>query len=422
MPAVATGATEAVLSTWNIEPGTDFSEGDVIVTVETDKAVVDVEAEKTGRLIVCLAEPGSTVEVGSPIALLTSRGEVVNDVAATLAALGFRATPHDEVAIEEATTADSTAATAAAVTPAPGAGRLFASPLARKIARDTGVGLDALTGTGPGGRIRRRDVVAYVASRETITPVPSPGPAPPVSVPVTAPAGDLPAIGSAGFRDEPLSRMRSAIATRLAQSQREAPHFYLRGTASVDRLLSLRQEINAGGGTRVSVNDMIVKAVGKAHTIVPELNVAWNGDSIRHFDAVDVAVAVATDYGLVTPVVRGVDRLTVTDVACITQDLISRAKDRRLKDAELAGGAVSISNLGMFGIEEFAAIINPPQAAILAVGAARECAVVRSSELGVATQMTVTMSVDHRSIDGATAARWMQAFLGLIEGPISILA
>ncbi len=216
--------------------------------------------------------------------------------------------------------------------------------------------------------------------------------------------------------------MRSAIAARLTQSVQTAPHFYVRGSARVDRLLELRREINDAGGVKVSVNDLVVKAVAKAHTVVPELNVIWTGDTVRHFAHVDVAVAVATEHGLVTPVVRGVDRLTVTELAAATQDLVVRAQEKRLQQSELEGGTVSVSNLGMFGTEEFAAIINPPQSSILAVGAARQEPVVVDGALAVATVLRVTLSVDHRPVDGATAARWMQSFVELLEHPARILA
>jgi pyruvate dehydrogenase E2 component (dihydrolipoamide acetyltransferase) len=227
--------------------------------------------------------------------------------------------------------------------------------------------------------------------------------------------------GTAEFVDVPNSRVRNAVAARLTESKLTAPHFYLRGSARVDRLLALRTEINAGSGPKVSVNDLVVKAVGRAHTLVPDLNVIWTGDAIRHFSSVDVSVAVATDNGLVTPVVRGVDRLSLHQLVAATQDLVTRAKDRRLKQSELEGGSISVTNLGMFGTEEFAAIINPPQAAIIAVGAARQEPVVADGGLAVATVMHVTLSVDHRPVDGATAAQWMRTFVELLESPAQIL-
>ena len=223
------------------------------------------------------------------------------------------------------------------------------------------------------------------------------------------------------FEDVPNTRIRQAIARRLTESKQTAPHFYVRGSARVDKLLTLRREINDGGFVKVSVNDLIVKAVARAHALVPGLNVQWNGDSIRHFAGVDIAVAVATEGGLVTPVVRGVDSMTLQRLVESTQDLIGRAKERRLQQHELEGGSISVTNLGMYGTEEFAAIINPPQAAILAVGAAREEAVVEDGELAVGTVLRVTLAVDHRPVDGATAAEWMRTFVDLLEHPAQIL-
>lgn len=404
MPGVAAGATEAIVAAWNVAPGAAFAAGDLVVTVETDKAIVDVEAERDGVLLRALVEPGATVEVGGPIALLGSAGEQVDDVDRVLAELGVDAGAPAVPDVEVVAAPED-------VVPAPVAsaadhdGRVFASPLARRLAREAGVPLESLAGSGPDGRIRRRDVEAYVAARPT-TPQP-----------VAAPAAT-----EGGSWDEPVSRMRAAIAARLTESVQTAPHFYVKGSAKVDRLLELRREINDGGGTKVSVNDLVVKAVARAHTIVPELNVIWTGETVRHFAQVDVAVAVATDHGLVTPVVRGVDRLTVTELAAATQDLVLRAQEKRLQQSELEGGTVSVSNLGMYGTEEFSAIINPPQSSILAVGAARPEPVVVDGALGVATVLHVTLSVDHRPVDGATAARWMQAFVELLEHPARILA
>lgn len=417
MPGVAAGATEAILAAWNVEPGKPFAAGDVVVTVETDKAVVDVEAEADGVLLRVLADAGATVEVGGPIALLGVAGEQVDDVERVLAELGVEAADAQvsdaEVAAapEEAAQAP-VAEPAEASAPVPSGGRVFASPLARKVAREAGVLLEELTGTGPDGRIRRRDVEAYLAARPAAAAPASSAPAPARAV-VT---------DDAEYWDEPNSRMRTAIAARLQESKQTAPHFYVKGSAKVDRLLEMRREINEGAAVKVSVNDLVVKAVAKAHTLVPGLNVVWTGDAVRHFARVDVAVAVATDNGLVTPVVRGVDRLSVTELAAATQDLVARAKDKRLQQSELEGGSVSVSNLGMFGTEEFSAILNPPQSSILAVGAARQEPVVVDGALAVATVLRMTLSVDHRPVDGATAARWMQVFTDLLEHPARILA
>jgi pyruvate dehydrogenase E2 component (dihydrolipoamide acetyltransferase) len=215
--------------------------------------------------------------------------------------------------------------------------------------------------------------------------------------------------------------MRRAIATRLAESNREAPVFTIRGSARVDALLALREDLNQATDVRISVNDLIVAAVARAHVTVPEMNVIWMPDAVRRFDDVDIAVAVATDAGLVTPVIRGVQSMTVSSLARFSTDAVGRARSGRLRQDELEGGTLTVTNLGVFGTEDFTAVINPPQAAILAVGAARPEAVVTDGDLGIATVLRVTLSVDHRPVDGATAATWMAAFLALLESPLRIL-
>jgi pyruvate dehydrogenase E2 component (dihydrolipoamide acetyltransferase) len=273
--------------------------------------------------------------------------------------------------------------------------------------REHGLSLDDLTGTGPGGRIVRDDVRRAVAERAERA-------APP------APVG--PQRTPAGYEDVPHTRMRRAIATRLAESNREAPHFYVRGTARVDDLLAVRARLNAGDGPRITVNDLVVAAVARTHAGLPEMNVVWTPDAVRRYATVDVGVAVATDRGLVTPVVRGVESRTVSSIARATADLTERARAGALRQDELEGGTITVSNLGGFGTEEFTAVLNPPQAAILAVGAARREAVVDGDELAVGTVLHVTLTVDHRPVDGALAARWMAAFLALLEDPLRILA
>jgi pyruvate dehydrogenase E2 component (dihydrolipoamide acetyltransferase) len=407
MPEIAANTESAILASWNVELNASYAAGDVIATVETDKAVVDVEAEADGVLLHLVVGEGVEVEVGSPIAVWGAPGETVDDVPGLLASLGI----------------DGAAAGPAAVPPPRHPERIFASPLARKAAREAGLALAALVGTGPRGGSRGRDVDAAVAragadgadgaARQLAASAEAAAPSTPL-----APSA---ASGAATFTDVPNSRIRQAVARRLTESKQTAPHFYLRGSARVDRLLALRRELNAGGAVKVSVNDLIVKAVARAHTLVPALNVIWNGDSTRHFTGVDVAVAVATEHGLVTPVVRGVDRMGLEQLVGVTQDLIARAKERRLQQSELEGGSISVTNLGMYGTEEFAAIINPPHAAILAVGAAREEPVVQDGALAVGTVLRVTLAVDHRPVDGAAAAEWMRTFLGLLEHPAQIL-
>ncbi|MHB1067199.1 MAG: dihydrolipoamide acetyltransferase family protein [Candidatus Nanopelagicales bacterium] len=401
MPEVAAGATSAVLSSWAVPEGTAFPLRAVIAVIETDKAIVDLEAESEGVMLRRLVSDGAEVPIGDPIALVAGPDEAVADVDAALAAaLGQVAPP--ALATPSATASGGT--------------RIFASPLARKLARERGIDLSSVVGTGPNGRVRQRDLSQ--AGTDAGGPAPAAQPAAPPAAP---PARAVPA-EAARFTDVPHSRLRKAVAARLQQSKQQAPHFYVRGTARVDRLLALRAELNAGEESRVSVNDLVVKAVARAHRLVPAVNVVWMDDAIRQFTEVDIAVAVATEQGLVTPVLRGVDALSIAQVAQATKDFAGRARAGALRQHELEGGSTSVTNLGMYGTEEFAAIINPPQSTILAVGAARQEPVAQDGTIAVGTLMRVTLSVDHRPIDGAAAAGWMAAFIGLLEQPAKILA
>lgn len=396
MPEVAAGMESAILSTWLIAENTPFSAGDVIAVIETDKAVVDVEAESDGVIVRTLVTDGTEVPVGDPIALIASTSETLADIDATLNDLGAgTGSPQERPAA-----------------------RIFSSPLARRMAKDAGLDIALLTGTGPGGRIVRRDVeaVARIAPEATTTPTVAPArPSAPV------PASQAPTAEGA-FTDTPHTRLRRAIATRLTESKTTAPHFYLRGTAHVDRLLAMREELNNGEDARISVNDLVIKAVAKAHTLVPALNVTWGPDAVRSYSSVDIAVAIATDKGLVTPVLRSVELMPIRTLASTVKDYAERARAGRLQQHELEGGSISVTNLGMYGTEEFAAIINPPQAAILAVGAARQEPAVVDGALGIATVMRVTLSIDHRPVDGVNGAQWMRVFLDLLEHPVKILA
>ena len=442
MPEIATGTTEAVLSSWSVAENASVSARDVVATVETAKAVVDVEAETDGVILRLLVEPGAEVETGAPIALVGAAGESVTDLDAALRELGVtdvpttpatvepHREPAGEVAVEvpEAAPAPSPLAGAAESSSASSTagsngsnghahGRVFASPLARRLAHEAGLRVEDLSGTGPGGRIVRRDVERAQAEGGADSGATRP------AAPAAAPAGQAPGSrGAAGFRDVPHSKLRRLVADRLTESKTTAPHFYLRATVPVDRLLALRAELNDGAETRISVNDLVVKAVARAHVAVPDLNVTWGPDAVRHYDSVDVAVAVATDNGLVTPVLRGVEDMTITTVARTTRDLAERARSGQLRQHELEGGSISVTNLGMYGTEEFAAIINPPQAAILAVGAAREEPVAVDGRLEVATVMRLTLSVDHRPVDGVVGARWLAALTDLLQHPARILA
>ncbi|GAA3157517.1 pyruvate dehydrogenase complex dihydrolipoamide acetyltransferase [Blastococcus jejuensis] len=419
MPEVAAGGTSAVLHEWSVAERAEFGAADVLATVETDKAVVDVEADQPGVVVKLLVPSGATVEVGAPIAVLGDPGETVGDVDSVLAALGVAdaaaTAPDPEGAPDQPASPDVPAAlvpetvAASGLTAAPpssnGHGRIFASPLARRLAREAQLPLQGIIGTGPGGRIVRRDIEAAVVAR-------------PAEAPLAAPAATFP--GDASYTDVPHTPMRRAIARRLTESKQTVPHFTLRATIRVDALLALRTEL-AGIGTKVSVTDLLVKAAGRAHTAVPGMNAIWTPEATRAFTSVDVGVAVSTGTGLLTPVVRGVDRLSVGAISATVGDLVERARSGRLRQDELEGGSLTLTNLGMYGTEEFAAIINPPQSAILAVGAARQEPVVVDGSLAVASVLRVTLSADHRVIDGALAAQWMAAFVAAVEQPLQLL-
>jgi pyruvate dehydrogenase E2 component (dihydrolipoamide acetyltransferase) len=391
MPEIAANTPAAVLAGWSLSVGAAFRAHDTIATVETDKAVVDVEAESDGVLLAALVTEGTEVQIGAPIALLAGAGEQVTDVDAALSALGATnppSPPSGAPSVAQPSTSD-------------GNGRVFASPLARRLAKEAGLPVELITGTGPNSRITKRDVDAALARRQV--------------APVAAPT-------LAAFIDQPHSRVRRAIAARLLESKQTAPHFYLRGTANVDALVRLRSELNSDQAMHISLTDLIVKAVSQAHLRVPELNVIWTPDAIRSFSTVDIAIAVATEHGLVTPVVRLVDSLSISALSRISRDLIERAHQGTLRQQEIDGGTITVTNLGMYGTEEFAAIINPPQAAILAVGAVRSEPVALDGQVVVGSVLRCTLSVDHRPVDGVTAARWMREFLGILENPVRILA
>ncbi|MFC9361028.1 dihydrolipoamide acetyltransferase family protein [Rhodococcus sp. NPDC057014] len=420
MPGVAADSTEAILAEWQIPENTPYAQADAIATVETDKAAVDIEAETAGVIIKYLVDPGTSVEVGAPIALTGAEGETVSDLDTVLRELGVAAEESFANPSTEPTPVSTTEpqAGAPALASTNGHGRrLFATPLVRKLAGEAGLDLAQVTGTGPGGRIVRRDIDKLLAGGPAPQTPPAP-PAPANTAPVAAPA---PTPVASGYTDEPHSRLRKAIATRLTESKQNAPHFYVRGTCRVDQLLAVRKQINEASPSKVSVNDLVVKAAARAHILVPAMNVIWTEEATRSFDTVDISVAVASARGLVTPVVRDAARRSVSSIAADTSDLAQRARDGKLQQSELEGGTFTVSNLGMYGTEEFAAIINPPQSAILAVGAARQEPVVVDGELAVATVMHVTLSVDHRPVDGSTAAEWMRAFIGIIENPFQIL-
>lgn len=446
MPEVLTGATEGALAAWLVGVGDVVTVGQALAEVETEKATVEYEAEAAGTIAGLLVETGIQVSVGTPIAVLATEGESVEQalaaagqgaVAAPAAAVAPTPAPAAPAAAPAAAPpapATATPAIAAPATTTPAAGapaaaapagqsgtRTFMSPLVRRLAAERGLDLSTVTGTGPGGRIVRRDIESLSAAQPAVAALAATAAAPAASV--GAASAGAASVGAAGssYVDIPHTGMRRAIARRLVESKTTVPHFYLVADCRVDALLEFRQRINENAPTRISVNDFVVKAAAAAFRAVPEANAIWTNDAIRRFDSVDIAVAVAIEGGLVTPVLRGVERMSLSSVSASIRDLAERGRVGKLKQDEIEGGSFSISNLGMYGTQEFSAIINPPHAGILAVGAARKKPIVVDDELAVGTVMTVTLSADHRVLDGALAAQWLAAFVALIENPVSIL-
>ncbi len=419
MPEVLAGATEGVISHWAVKEGDDVSVGDVLAEIETDKASVEYQAEDAGTVARLVQAAGKMVQVGEPIAVFAAAGDTDADVEKALADAGGAPVAEEPVVVEvaAATPAPATDVVTQPVAPvevvAPVAvvrdssGRIFASPLVRKQAREEGIDLAQIQGTGPGGRIVRKDFDAFVAS----------GPRP-AATSATPPA---PVMGAAGYVEVPHTSMRRAIARRLTESKSTVPHFYVKADCVVDRLLDARAQLNEGLGVKTSVNDWVVKAVGHALMAAPGSNVIWTDTAMRQFDHADISVAVATEGGLYTPVVRSVDQLSIPQINTIIRELADKARSGTIKQDEIEGGSFAVTNLGMFGTEEFSAILNPPQSGILAVGAAREKTIVVDGQIRIAQVMTVTLSADHRAVDGALAAEWMAAFKKAIENPVALL-
>jgi pyruvate dehydrogenase E2 component (dihydrolipoamide acetyltransferase) len=413
---VLAGATEAVLSNWSIAEGAEVAVGDVLAEIETEKATVEYQAEEAGTLARLLINPGDSADVGTPIAIFTAPGDGEAEIAQALADAGATTAPSPESDPAPAPIAEVSVppVTEPSVAPSvdeqpaltPSAGRLFVSPLVRRLAREAGVDLSTIQGTGPGGRIVRKDFEAHQAGA-TATPIVPPAPAAPKN--------------PAGFEEIPHTGMRKAIARRLSESKSTVPHFYLSADCRVDRLLQARSEVNAAKGVKYSVNDWVVKAVAMALMEVPEANVIWGDTAMRRFDSADIAVAVATEGGLLTPVIRGVEGLSLGEVNTAIAEAANRARSGTIKQEEIEGGSFAVTNLGMYGTTEFAAIINPPQWGILAVGAATQRPVVENGSLMVGSVMTVTLSADHRAVDGALAAQWLAAFQRHIENPVGLL-
>jgi pyruvate dehydrogenase E2 component (dihydrolipoamide acetyltransferase) len=411
MPKMSDTMTEGVVVAWHKKVGDTVKVGDILAEVETDKATMELENYVKGVLLHIGIEQGQAVPVDALIAIVGKEGE---DVSALLAAGSVApADPTNTSAPSEATVTQTGAPVVETGEPSTGDGqRIKASPLARKLAAEQGLDLRHIQGSGDHGRIVRRDL-QNVSTKPATMDAPS---APDLSAWLNRPAGQ-----GESFTDQPLSQMRKTIARRLTESKNAAPHFYLTMEIDMDEAVEARQRLNQNAPVKISVNDLVIKAAAMALRQHPAVNSSWLGDRIRQNQHIHVGVAMALPDGLVVPVLRFADQKNLVQIATQTKEYAGKAKEKKLQPQDWEGNTFTISNLGMFGIEAFTAIINPPDACILAVGAVRECAVVRNGQLGIGQRMTVTLSCDHRVVDGATGAAFLQSLSLMLRDPVSML-
>lgn len=449
MLALSPTMEEGTIAEWHKKEGDSVEEGEIIAEVETDKATMEMESFFEGTVLKVLVKPGDTVKVGAPMAVIGEAGE---DADAALAGLGGApaddAAPAEEEAQEEQVEEELDEPSAPAEERVPSekrqeaeasakesgdGARIKVSPLARKIAEEKGISLDGLKGSGPGGRIIKQDVEEAGSSASTKKPATDKAAAPAKAAPAaaaSAPSAEPTLIGElpdAGATLEPLSQMRKAIARRMVQVWQNTPFFYLTMEIDMAPAMAKRSEFNAqlkeaGVEVKISVNDMIVRACALALRDYPRMNCAFAGtDGVAFFDQVHVGVAVALEDGLITPTIRDADKKTLSQIAQETRALAEKARDKKLKPGEFGGSTFSISNLGMYGIDHFQAVINPPESGILACGAVQQVPVVKDGELAVGTRMKITLTCDHRAVDGAIGAEFLQHVKKRLENPILLL-
>lgn len=410
MPRLSDTMTEGVIAAWHKKVGDKVSKGDLLAEVETDKATMDLESYKNGTLLYIGAQKGDKVPVNALLCVIGEEGKV------DLAAITGAATGGPAPVATAASAEPAAAPTQEPAVQATENGRLKASPLARKIAADKGINLSQVQGSGDGGRIIKADIETYK---------PASGATPVAATTATAPAGSVavPAApaGQVSFEDRPVSQMRKIIAKRLAESKFTAPHFYLTMSIDMDKAVASRGQINEVSPVKISFNDMVLKAVALSLKKHPVVNSSWLGDSIRTNHHVNIGVAVAVEDGLLVPVVRFADTKGLAQIATEVKDFAGRAKNKKLQPADWEGSTFTISNLGMFGIDEFTAIINPPDSCILAVGAIQQIPVVKNGQVVPGNIMKVTLSCDHRVVDGASGSAFLQTLKGLLEEPLRML-
>ncbi len=445
MPALSPTMTEGTIARWLKAEGDMVQSGDLLAEIETDKATMELEAVEEGILGKIIQPEGSAgIPVNEPIAVILAEGEdasAADGVTAEAAAPMPTPGPTPAPAPVRAPAPPSAPFAAAALS---GSGeRIFVSPLAKRLAAEGGIDLASIKGSGPHGRIVKRDVeqslaagaVAPPATTQDIAPVPSLPALTDVAprVPANPQIPALPLVPAAPqafpgqeFTEIPHSNMRKVIAQRLQESKQQVPHFYLTIEVEIDKLLEMRRDLNGRapdgeGAYKISINDFVIRAVALSLKKVPMVNVSWTATAMRQFLDINVAVAVAIEGGLLTPILKNADQKGLAEISVEMKDLAARAKDGKLAPEEYQGGGFSISNLGMFGVKEFSAIINPPQSCILAVGAGEQRAVIKDGALSIATMMSCTLSVDHRAVDGALGAKFLQVFKAMLEDPLTMM-
>jgi len=413
MPKLSDTMTEGVVAAWTKNVGDAVKSGEVLAEIETDKATMEFESFYDGVLLHIGVETGKTAPVNSVLAIIGEAGEDISGIlanagapAATPEAAPAAAAPVAAPVITPAPSPAPVAAPAAVpVAVANNSDRVFASPLAKKMAAERGIDIHAVGGTGESGRIVKRDVDHYV----------------PYTPAANAPAYSAAPMGTVSYTDEPVSQMRKTIARRLAESKFTAPHFYLTLDIDMDAAMAIRKGLNSLDGVKVSFNDMVIKAVAMALRKHPAVNSAWMGDFIRRNDHVNIGVAVAVEDGLLVPVVRFADGKGLTQISAEVREFAQKAKDKKLQPSDWEGNTFTISNLGMFGIESFTAIVNPPDACILAIGGIKAVPVVKNGQVVPGNIMKVTLSCDHRAVDGASGAAFLQTFKTYMEQPAAML-
>lgn len=419
MPALSPTMTEGKLARWTKKEGDKIKSGDVIAEIETDKATMEVESADEGTLGKILVPEGTEgVAVNTVIAMLLEEGETANN-------LGKAPAAKSSSPAADAPKAAAPVSTPAKTVTAPQTGgtRVFASPLAKRLAAEKGIDLSTVKGTGPHGRIVKDDLDGAKAGARPSAATSSAASSAPRAPSAGVDAKKQSDLLGMSYTELPNNSIRKVVATRLLESKQTIPHFYLTVDCLIDDLLAAREKLNADakGAYKLSVNDFVVKASAMALMAFPAANVAWTDNAILQYDSADISVAVATPNGLITPIVKAAHTKGLRQISDEVKDLAGRAREGKLKPVEFQGGTFSISNLGMYGVKDFAAIINPPQACILAVGAGIQQPVVKDGQLAVGTVMSVTLSVDHRAVDGAVGAEFLQYFKRFIENPVSML-